>query len=193
MVSGYLNSIKKRALDVTLVVVTLPLWAPLLLLSCVLVLVSSGFPVIFWSQRVGKKGVLFNLPKFRTLASDTPLMSTEELGRAGVNYTPFGRLLRRSSLDELPQLFCVLTGNMSLVGPRPALPSQTYLNNLREQVGVDRATPGITGWAQINGRDELSDDQKLLFDAEYVAEASLWKDVMILWRTAGWSNRGVSH
>lgn len=193
MPNSYLNSTAKRSLDIALVAIAMPVWIPLFLTLYVVVLLSTGFPVIFWSQRVGKNGVLFNLPKLRTLARDTPLISTEELSSREVRYTPFGKLLRRSSLDELPQLFCVLKGTMSLVGPRPALPRQTYLNNLRGQQGVDRATPGMTGWAQINGRDELSDDQKLLFDAEYAAEACLWKDVMILWRTIALSNQGVSH
>lgn len=145
----------KRISDFTIsALVAVLLLAPALIVALVVKLTSKG-PVLYWSDRVGRDNRIFAMPKFRTMLTDTPVVATHELGNARSYLTPVGSFLRKSSLDEIPQLWCILRGEMSLVGPRPALFNQTDLIALRTERGVDTLVPGLTGWAQVNGRDEL--------------------------------------
>jgi lipopolysaccharide/colanic/teichoic acid biosynthesis glycosyltransferase len=176
---------QKRLFDLTVagigLLATLPLW-PVIALA---VWVDSPGPVIFRQERVGRNDTRFCLLKFRSMWAGTPSLSTAQLAQmhGGSAVTRVGRFLRRSSLDELPQLVNVLRGEMSLVGPRPALPSQTVLLELRRIGGADVLLPGITGWAQINGRDNLNDTAKAAYDADYLKRRSLRFDLTILGRT----------
>ena len=144
---------------------------------------TSKGSVLYWSDRVGKNNKIFKMPKFRSMVINTPTIATHLLKNSDSYLSPIGNFLRSTSLDELPQLFCILKGNMSFVGPRPALYNQNDLISLRTQEGVDRLIPGITGWAQVNGRDELSISDKVLFDVEYLNRQSFWFDIKILWMT----------
>ena len=172
----------------------LPLLLLMLLIALMIKITSTG-RVIYWSDRVGKGNEIFKMPKFRTMAVGTPDLATHLLDSPDLFLTPVGGFLRRTSLDELPQLFSVLKGDMSLVGPRPALYNQDDLITLRTQKGVDKLLPGITGWAQVNGRDELSIPDKVILDVEYLNRQSFWFDMKILWMTfLKVINRdGVSH
>ena len=152
---------------------------PLLVLAAVVSLTSPG-PALYWSQRVGRGNRLFAMPKFRTMRIDTPEVATHLLDDPDRWLTPPGSLLRRTSLDELPQLWSVLVGDMSLVGPRPALFNQDDLVALRTAAGVDALRPGVTGWAQINGRDEIAIPEKVALDAEYLRRRGFWFDLWIL-------------
>ena len=144
---------------------------------------SSKGPALYWSDRVGKNNKIFKMPKFRSMLIDTPAVATHLLNDPDSYLSPIGGFLRRTSLDELPQLFSVLKGDMSFVGPRPALFNQDDLIALRREKGVDKLLPGITGWAQVNGRDELSIPDKLALDLEYLHRQSFWFDMKILWIT----------
>jgi O-antigen biosynthesis protein WbqP len=155
---------------------------PMLLISVVIRLTSKG-SVLYWSDRVGKNNKIFKMPKFRSMLTGTPTVATHLLDNPDVYLSPIGGFLRRSSLDELPQLFSVLKGDMSFVGPRPALFNQEDLIALRSEKGVDKLLPGITGWAQVNGRDELSIPDKVALDVEYLNRQSFWFDMKILWMT----------
>jgi O-antigen biosynthesis protein WbqP len=168
--------------------------APMLLISIAVRLSSKG-PALYCSDRVGINNKIFKMPKFRSMLIETPTVATHLLDNPDSYLSPIGRFLRRSSLDELPQLFSVLKGDMSFVGPRPALFNQDELITLRTQKGVDRLLPGITGWAQVNGRDELLIPDKVALDAEYLDRQSFWFDMKILWMTfLKVINRdGVSH
>ena len=168
---------------------------PVLLLLALLVRLDSPGPALHWSQRVGRDNRLFPMPKFRTMRTDTPDVATHLLEDPARWITPLGRFLRRSSLDELPQLWSVLIGHMSLVGPRPALHSQADLIALRTDAGVERLRPGVTGWAQVNGRDDLPIPEKVRLDAEYLARRSFGLDLKIIATTAlaAVTARGVSH
>ncbi|WP_341677625.1 sugar transferase [Niveibacterium sp. SC-1] len=185
----------KRVFDCALAGVLLLFF---LLPMCVIALwvrLSSPGPAVYWSQRVGRKNALFPMPKFRSMRRDTPAVATHLLGDAKAYVTPVGRFLRQTSLDELPQLWSVLRGHMSFVGPRPALFNQHDLVEMRTEAGVHRLRPGITGWAQINGRDELDSAAKTRFDAEYLARQSFLFDLRILWLTV-WrvlARHGISH
>jgi O-antigen biosynthesis protein WbqP len=161
----------------------------------VLVKLTSKGPVLYWSDRVGKKNQLFKMPKFRSMIIDTPAVATHLLVDPKSALTPVGDFLRKSSLDELPQLWSILIGDMSFVGPRPALFNQDDLIELRTAHGVDRLVPGLTGWAQINGRDELPIPQKVDLDVEYLHHQSLRLDIKILWLTfiKVLKKDGVSH
>lgn len=185
----------KRALDIVAALVGLGLAWPVLLALALAVRLTSPGPAIHWSRRVGRDNALFAMPKFRTMRTDTPDVATHLLDNPQQWITPIGRFLRRSSLDELPQLWSVLTGDMSLVGPRPALFNQDDLIALRTAAGVHRLRPGVTGWAQVNGRDELPIPEKVRLDAEYAQRQSLMFDLAILFATAraALSGRGVSH
>jgi O-antigen biosynthesis protein WbqP len=152
---------------------------PLLLVAAMVRITSPG-PALYWSDRVGRKNRLFKMPKFRSMRTDTPAVATHLLGNPEVYLTPIGGFLRKSSLDELPQLWSILRGDMSFVGPRPALFNQDDLVALRTQEGVDALRPGLTGWAQINGRDELPIPEKVAFDVEYLRKRSLMFDFRIL-------------
>lgn len=149
-----------------------------------LVKITSPGPVIHWSKRIGRDNEIFLMPKFRTMRIDTPQVATHLL-QNGQNYlTPIGSFLRKSSLDEIPQLWSVLVGDMNLVGPRPALFNQDDLRILRTEIGVHKIAPGVTGWAQINGRDDLPIPIKVQFDKEYLDKKSIWFDIKILFLTA---------
>ena len=185
----------KRIFDLLLgVAILVFLVVPMLLISIVVRLSSKG-PALYWSDRVGKNNKIFKMPKFRSMLIDTPAMATHLLDNPDVYLSPIGGFLRLSSLDELPQLFSVLRGDMSFVGPRPALYNQDDLISLRTEKGVDKLLPGITGWAQVNGRDELSIPDKVVLDVEYLNRQSFWFDIKILWMTfLKVINRdGVSH
>ncbi len=185
----------KRGFDIVIAAAGLLIGWPVLLLLGVLVRLDSPGPAIHWSQRVGQGNRLFPMPKFRTMRTDTPDVATHLLEDPAHWITPLGRFLRRSSLDELPQLWSVLIGHMSLVGPRPALHSQADLIALRTAAGVERLRPGVTGWAQVNGRDDLPIPEKVRLDAEYLARRSFALDLRIIAATAlaAVTARGVSH
>ena len=173
----------KRIFDLLLgVVIFVLLLAPMLLIAIAVCLSSRG-PVLYWSDRVGKNNKIFKMPKFRSMLVNTPDVATHLLNNPDSHLSPIGSFLRRSSLDELPQLFSVLKGDMSFVGPRPALYNQDDLIALRTEKGVDKLLPGITGWAQVNGRDELSIPDKVVLDVEYLNRQSFWFDMKILWMT----------
>jgi O-antigen biosynthesis protein WbqP len=171
-----------------LIVVALPL-----LLIAALVRATSPGPAIHWSKRVGQGNALFLMPKFRTMRIDTPQVATHLMSEPERWLTPIGGFLRRTSLDELPQLLSVLRGDMSLVGPRPALFNQDDLVALRTQAGVEVLRPGLTGWAQINGRDDLPIPVKVRLDAEYLQRRSFGLDLKILLITLAGGAKGVSH
>jgi O-antigen biosynthesis protein WbqP len=173
----------KRIFDLLLGVMILVLLATLMLIIAVAVRFSSKGPALYWSDRVGKNNKIFKMPKFRSMLIDTPTVATHLLDNADVYLSPIGGFLRRSSLDELPQLFSVLKGDMSFVGPRPALFNQDDLIGLRTEKGVDKLLPGITGWAQVSGRDDLSIPDKVALDVEYLNCQSFWFDIKILWMT----------
>lgn len=166
-----------------------------MLLVALAVRLTSPGPALYWSDRVGKDNRLFKMPKFRSMRIDTPAVATHLLQKPEVWLTPIGSFIRRTSLDELPQLWCILKGDMSFVGPRPALFNQHDLIELRTAQGVHELVPGLTGWAQINGRDELSIPDKVSFDATYLRTRSISLDIQIIWRTftQALRSQGVSH
>jgi O-antigen biosynthesis protein WbqP len=168
---------------------------PILAFLALAVRLTSPGPVLHWSKRVGRRNVIFLMPKFRTMRIDTPQVATHLLASPDAFITPVGKFLRKTSLDELPQLWSILKGDMSLVGPRPALFNQEDLIALRTAAGVDALLPGLTGWAQINGRDELPIPEKVRLDAEYLQRRSLGFDLKILWMTffKALRSEGVAH
>lgn len=170
------------------------LLVPVLLVALAVRLTSKG-PALYWSDRVGRNNVIFKMPKFRSMRVGTPAVATHLLGNPGAHLTPIGSFLRKSSLDELPQLWSILKGDMSFVGPRPALFNQQDLIELRTALGVHLLVPGLTGWAQVNGRDELPILVKVQMDVAYLQSQSLWFDLRILWLTFVKVLRrdGVSH
>ena len=173
----------KRLFDLALAcVATLVLAIPVAVVAVAVRLTSPG-PALYWSDRVGRNNKIFKMPKFRSMRVGTPTVATHLLTNAETYLTPIGSFLRRSSLDELPQLWNILRGDMSFVGPRPALFNQEELIAMRKECGVDEILPGLTGWAQVNGRDELPIPQKVRLDAEYKVRQSLWFDLRILWLT----------
>ncbi len=174
----------KRVFDIFLALLAgLLLLVPLLLTALLVKLTSHG-PALYWSDRVGRHNRLFKMPKFRSMRVGTPAVATHLLDKPEAWLTPVGGFLRKSSLDELPQLWSILRGDMSFVGPRPALFNQHDLMALRTQYGVDQLVPGLTGWAQVNGRDELPIPQKVALDAEYLRRRSFAMDVKIIFLTA---------
>ena len=173
----------KRLFDFALALFAALLLAlPILLIALAVKLTSSG-PVLYWSDRIGRGNRVFRMPKFRSMRVDTPAVATHLLANPAAYLTPIGSFLRKSSLDELPQLWSILKGDMSFVGPRPALFNQNDLIALRTQYGVHELVPGLTGWAQVNGRDELPIPEKVILDAEYMQRESFWFDLRILWMT----------
>jgi len=185
----------KRAFDIFLgCMAALILFAPVLLVAIAVRLTSKG-PALYWSDRVGRNNVIFKMPKFRSMRVGTPAVATHLLADARSHLTPIGSFLRKSSLDELPQLWSILAGDMSFVGPRPALFNQQDLIALRTEQGVHTLVPGLTGWAQVNGRDELPIPEKVKLDVAYLQRQSLWFDVRILWLTfvKVLKRDGVSH
>ena len=185
----------KRFVDFTIGLMALAiLWLPMLLVA-LLVRVTSEGPLLYWSDRVGRNNRLFKMPKFRSMRIETPALATHLLQNPDYWLTPIGSFLRKTSLDELPQLWSILKGDMSFVGPRPALFNQDDLIALRTDAGVHELVPGLTGWAQVNGRDELPIPDKVKLDAEYLQRRSIGFDLWILWRTVLKVLRrdGVSH
>ena len=185
----------KRIFDLILVIFLLLVLLISLLLIAILVIATSKGPALYWSKRIGKNNKIFKMPKFRSMMTGTPAVATHLLDDPDSYLSPIGGFLRLSSLDELPQLFSVLKGDMSFVGPRPALFNQDDLITLRTEKGVDKLLPGITGWAQVNGRDELSIPDKVALDVEYLNRQSFWFDMKILWMTflKVINQDGVSH
>ena len=185
----------KRLFDLTLAAVTLVVMAVPLLLLALLVRLTSPGPILYWSDRVGKNNIIFRMPKFRSMHVGTPAVATHLLNDPDRHLTPVGSFLRRSSLDELPQLWSVLIGDLSFVGPRPALFNQDDLIALRTKHGVHKLMPGLTGWAQVNGRDELPIQEKARLDVEYLHKSSFLFDLQILWLTLArvLSKKGISH
>ncbi|BCM88559.1 putative undecaprenyl-phosphate N-acetylgalactosaminyl 1-phosphate transferase [Abditibacteriota bacterium] len=174
----------KHTLDLLLALVLLMPLLPLLGLLCLAIRLESRGPALYCQKRVGRFGRPFTIYKLRSMKIDTPVLSTEEMQRQQFNpFTRLGPLLRKTNLDELPQIFNILKGEMSFVGPRPALPTQTDVNTLRHQEGVEIARPGITGLAQVKGRDDLDTQTKVTYDAHYCRAMSLKADVGILWAT----------
>lgn len=174
----------KRLFDLLLAISAgLVLAVPLMLVAILVRLTSAG-PALYWSERVGRGNRIFKMPKFRSMRVGTPAVATHLLPDPAAHLTPIGSFLRKSSLDELPQLWSILSGDMSFVGPRPALFNQTDLIELRTRLGVHDLVPGLTGWAQVNGRDELPIPDKVALDAEYLRMHSLWFDLRIMWMTA---------
>ncbi len=173
----------KRLFDLALVLtLAAVLLVPLLVVALLVRLTSSG-PALYWSDRVGRQNKIFKMPKFRSMRVGTPAVATHLLTNPKAHLTPIGSFLRKSSLDELPQLWSILVGDMSFVGPRPALFNQSDLIELRTQKNVHTLMPGLTGWAQVNGRDELPIPQKVALDAEYLQRQGFWFDIKILWLT----------
>jgi O-antigen biosynthesis protein WbqP len=170
----------KRLFDLTTCLfLTIGLALPILFIALAVLSTSPG-PVLFWSDRVGRRNIVFRMPKFRSMRIDTPVIATDLLSNPKSYLTPIGSFLRKNSLDELPQLWSILKGDMSLVGPRPALLNQDDLITLRTDAGVHELLPGLTGWAQVNGRDELSTPDKVRFDIEYLQQRSIIFDLQIL-------------
>lgn len=175
--------VMKRNLDLLLVTLAvLFLLLPTLVVAVLIKLTSRG-PVLYWSDRVGRNNGIFRMPKFRTMRVGTPAVATHLLSNPEQYLTPIGGFLRRSSLDEIPQLWSIMKGDMSFVGPRPALFNQDDLVALRTQYGVETLMPGLTGWAQVNGRDDIPIPQKVALDVEYLQRHSFRFDLAILWRT----------
>jgi O-antigen biosynthesis protein WbqP len=185
----------KRIFDLSLALMCAILLALPVLLVALAVKLSSRGPALYWSDRVGRYNQIFRMPKFRSMCVDTPAVATHLLKDPKTYLTPIGSFLRKSSLDELPQLWSILVGDMSFVGPRPALFNQDDLVALRSAAGVHELVPGLTGWAQVNGRDELPIPEKVKLDVEYLHRCSLPFDLYILWLTALKVVRrdGVSH
>ncbi len=185
----------KRLFDLTVALVAaLFLALPIVAVALSVRLTSPG-PALYWSDRVGRNNRIFRMPKFRSMRIDTPAVATHLLQAPDQWLTPIGSFLRKSSLDELPQLWSILKGDMSFVGPRPALFNQDDLIALRTEKGVHELLPGLTGWAQVNGRDELPIPQKVQLDAEYLQRRSFLFDLKIIWMTAlkVVARDGVSH
>lgn len=173
----------KRVFDFAVSLIVFMIFLPVLFVVAIAVKVSSKGPVLYWSDRVGINNMIFKMPKFRSMKTETPAVATHLLVDPKSALTPIGNFLRKSSLDELPQLWSILKGDMSFVGPRPALFNQDDLIALRTEKGVHELIPGLTGWAQVNGRDELPIPQKVELDYEYLQRQSLLFDIKILWLT----------
>jgi O-antigen biosynthesis protein WbqP len=185
----------KKTFDLGLAVLALPFVLPIYGLLAALVIVTSPGPALYWSDRVGRHNRIFKMPKFRSMRIDTPAVATHLLENPDQWLTPIGSFLRKTSLDELPQLWSIWKGDMSFVGPRPALFNQDDLIALRTEAGVHALLPGLTGWAQVNGRDELPIPEKVKLDVEYLQKRSFGFDLWILWLTLLKVLRrdGVSH
>ncbi len=185
----------KRVFDLAVAILVAVLPALPILIVAIAVRLTSPGPALYWSDRVGRHNRIFKMPKFRSMRIDTPAVATHLLQNPDQWLTPIGSFLRKSSLDELPQLWSILKGDMSFVGPRPALFNQDDLIALRTEKGVHELLPGLTGWAQVNGRDELPIPQKVELDAEYLQRRSLLFDLKVLWMTGlkVLARGGVSH
>lgn len=192
---GNVDEFMKRLFDLLLAIAAALVLALPIALAALMVRLTSPGPALYWSDRVGRHNRIFKMPKFRSMRIGTPAVATHLLQDPKVYLTPIGSFLRKSSLDELPQLWSILVGDMSFVGPRPALFNQDDLVALRTEFGVHELVPGLTGWAQINGRDELPIPEKVKLDVEYLRRQSFWFDIRILWLTFVKVIRrdGVSH
>ena len=185
----------KRPFDLILAtILIIILLMPMFFIALMIRLTSKG-PVLYWSDRVGFNNTIYKMPKFRSMRIDTPQVATHLMSNPEEFLSPIGRFLRRTSLDEIPQLLSILKGDMSFVGPRPALYNQEDLITLRSNHGLHKLIPGLTGWAQVNGRDDLSIPEKVLLEVEYMHKKSFWFDLKILWLTflKVINRRGVSH
>jgi len=173
----------KLLFDIIIALIAIILLSIPMLIVAIGVRFTSHGPILYWSERVGRNNIVFQMPKFRSMLLNTPTTATHLMVNPESFLTPIGSFLRDSSLDELPQLFSVLKGDMSFVGPRPALFNQDDLIALRTERGIDKLLPGVTGWAQVNGRDKLSIQEKVYFDEQYLNRQTLRFDLEILWKT----------
>ena len=185
----------KRIFDLILSIILIVLLTFPMVLIAILVRFNSKGPALYWSERVGQNNLIFKMPKFRSMNKNTVVIASHLMEDPEQFSNSFGKFIRRTSLDELPQLYSVLKGDMSFVGPRPALFNQDDLISLRTKKGVDKLMPGLTGWAQVNGRDELSINLKVMLEVEYLNKQSFWFDLKILWATflKVFRGDGVSH
>jgi O-antigen biosynthesis protein WbqP len=185
----------KRLFDLILSFIALFLFfVPMIIISIFIFFTSNG-PILYFSRRVGQQNIIFNMPKFRSMKIDTPVIATHLIAKVDDYLSPIGGFLRRYSLDELPQIFSIIKGDMSFVGPRPALFNQYDLIELRKKNGISNLIPGLTGWAQVNGRDELSIQEKVKLEVEYMHRKSFWFELKILWMTVlkVFTRHGISH
>ena len=173
----------KRVFDFLMSFIAIIVYSPIILIISLLVKLTSKGPIFFKQRRIGKNNEEFNILKFRTMRVDTPNVATHLLKDPSVFITPLGKFLRKTSLDELPQLINIIKGEMSIVGPRPALYNQYDLRDMRTEVGVHKLVPGLTGWAQINGRDEIPLEEKVALDKEYMNMQNFWLDIKIIFMT----------
>lgn len=173
----------KRVFDFSMSLIAIIVFSPIILIISLLVKLTSKGPVFFKQRRIGKNNEEFNILKFRSMRIDTPNVATHLLKDPSVFITPLGKFLRKTSLDELPQLINILKGEMSIVGPRPALYNQYDLRDMRTEIGVHKLVPGLTGWAQINGRDEIPLEEKVALDKEYMNMQNFWMDIKIIFMT----------
>lgn len=173
----------KRVFDFSMSLIAIIVFSPIIIIISLLVKLTSKGPIFFKQRRIGKNNEEFNILKFRSMRIDTPNVATHLLKDPSVFITPLGKFLRKTSLDELPQLINILKGEMSIVGPRPALYNQYDLRDMRTEVGVHKLVPGLTGWAQINGRDEIPLEEKVALDKEYMNMQSFWMDIKIIFMT----------
>lgn len=173
----------KRVFDFSMSLIAIIVFSPIILIISLLVKLTSKGPIFFKQRRIGKNNEEFNILKFRTMRVDTPNVATHLLKDPSVFITPLGKFLRKTSLDELPQLINIIKGEMSIVGPRPALYNQYDLRDMRTEVGVHKLVPGLTGWAQINGRDEIPLEEKVALDKEYMNMQNFWLDIKIIFMT----------
>jgi O-antigen biosynthesis protein WbqP len=185
----------KRLFDIFFAIFISILLLVFILFLSLMIFISSKGPILYWSSRVGYNGKLFNMPKFRSMKKNAPELASHLIQNPKEHLTIVGKYLRRYSLDEIPQLYSIINGDMSFVGPRPALFNQYDLINLRKNKGIDKLVPGVTGWAQINGRDNISISKKVELDYEYLINQSLLFDLKILWKTLlrVIQKEGVSH
>lgn len=179
----FFYNLTKRLIDIVLVLISLPFVLPVCLVIAILIKWESPGPAFFWSTRIGQHRRPFPMAKFRSMISSAPLVEAEKCPEAQHFITPLGAFLRKTSLDELPQLWSVLIGDMSLIGPRPVLPIVKKVIKLRHEAGVDKLKPGISGWAQINGRTTITDEEKVSLDIEYMNRRSTWFDIKIIFLT----------
>tara|TARA_X000000368_G_C23038994_1_gene715974 strand:+ start:1082 stop:1642 length:561 start_codon:yes stop_codon:yes gene_type:complete len=185
----------KRFFDFLLSIILLVIFSLFAVLLSLILIISQGNPILFWSERVGRNNCIFLMPKFRTMRIDTPNVATHLLKDADNKITPIGNFLRKTSLDEFPQLFSILKGDMSFVGPRPALYNQYDLIQLRNKYGLEKLKPGLTGWAQVNGRDDISIQEKVELDAQYKDLRSFRMDLKIIFLTVFkvFFSKNISH
>ncbi len=173
----------KRLFDLIIAIFLVIIFIPIFFYISLRIKISSKGPIIYWSKRVGKNNILFNMPKFRSMHIDTPQVATHLLNNPEIYSSKIGKFIRKTSLDEIPQIFSIIKGDMSFVGPRPALWNQEDLIEGRTLKRIHTLTPGITGWAQVNGRDELSIEEKVNYDFEYLMKKSFRFDLLIIWLT----------